>query len=92
LRFSSHDVMREPDGVFTAIAAVLEERPRNHRGSPPPSPTLPARGRVPAGEYGKIEPNFTSPLAGEVAKLEAKPRSAARRGGAAPSKPADSRD
>ena len=71
LRFASEDVMHEPDGVFAAIAAVLQDRPRNHRGSPPPSPTLPARGRVSAGDLGEIEPedlSGTSPLAGEVGR------------------------
>jgi hypothetical protein len=39
----------------------------------PPSPTLPARGRVPAGEWGKTTTqalNGTSPLAGEVGRGE----------------------
>jgi very-short-patch-repair endonuclease len=80
LRFSSWDVMHEPDGVLTAVATGLEGRPRNHRGSSPPSPTLPARGRVHAGGRGTMEPQSpdrTSPLAGEVG-----------RGGATRSKPA----
>jgi hypothetical protein len=39
----------------------------------PPSPPLPARGRVPAGEWGKTTTqalNGTSPLAGEVGRGE----------------------
>ena len=78
LRFSNHDVMTNADGVFLTIEQALQGRPRNHRGSPPPSPTLPAGGRVPAGSRGTISPasqGGTSPLAGE-----------AGRGGAAASK------
>jgi very-short-patch-repair endonuclease len=57
LRFSSRDVMEEPDGVFTTIAEALKSRPRNHRGVSPPLPASPARGEVPSGSLGTIAPN-----------------------------------
>jgi very-short-patch-repair endonuclease len=68
LRLANRDVLSEPEGVYATIEAALVGRPTNYRGSPPPSPTLPARGRVPAGGKGIIEPNEpdgTSPVAGE---------------------------
>lgn len=71
LRFSNHDVMTNADGVFRTIELALQGRPKSHRGAPPPSPTLPARGRVPAGSRGSFVPhpqNNTSPLAGEAGR------------------------
>ena len=41
LRFGNVDVLRHPDGVFDIIAHALADRV-----AAPPSPTLPARGRV----------------------------------------------
>ena len=52
LRFSSEDVMRRGQAVGDAILAALSERPPRHRGSAPPSPSLPARGRGPSGAKG----------------------------------------
>jgi len=57
LRFSNGDVSTNGHSVYRTIETALAARPRNHRGSPPPSPaalrtggpsfaTLPARGRV----------------------------------------------
>jgi very-short-patch-repair endonuclease len=42
LRFTNLDVMRNGDGVLEVIASALTDR-----SAAPPSPTLPARGRVP---------------------------------------------
>jgi hypothetical protein len=89
-------VMRNEEGVCRMVAAGLDGKPRNHRGSSPPSraalgpagpssATLPARGRVDTGEMGNVESQTqapTFPLAGEVAQLGPQDRSAARRGGA----------
>jgi very-short-patch-repair endonuclease len=66
LRFTNGDVRDNPDGVFLVVSNALADRPRNVRGTP--SPSLPAGGRVPAGDSGGIAPNTpngTSPLAGE---------------------------
>jgi very-short-patch-repair endonuclease len=73
LRLTNDDVMTNPEGVYTVISDILATRPTNQRASPP-SPTLPARGRVPAGGFGTdLATNSigTSPLAGEVGRGEA---------------------
>ena len=97
LRFFGQDVMDNEGGVGEVILAALVGRPRNHRGSPPPSQaplappdqvrgrssaTLPATGE--GGARGTIAPHPTLPLAGRVAKLGPKARSAARQGGGEP--------
>jgi len=70
LRLTNDDVMSNPEGVYTVISDTLASRPTNQRAAPP-SPTLPAGGRVPAGGFG-IDPATntigTSPLAGEVGR------------------------
>ena len=68
LRVSNQDVLRNPEGVHRVIEDILASRSPRERGSAPPSPSLPARGRVPAGGRGN-QPNITSlsdtlPLAG----------------------------
>ncbi|MBL8594288.1 MAG: endonuclease domain-containing protein [Devosia sp.] len=66
LRLTNDDVMDNPEGVYTVISDILATRPTNQRASPP-SPTLPARGRVPAGDFGADPATTsigTSPLAG----------------------------
>lgn len=93
LRFFAGDVLGNEVGVGETILAALIGKPRNHRGSAPPSQvalgrfapsstTLPASGE--GGEGGTIAPQLTLPLAGRVAKLAAKPPSAAREGGEEP--------
>ena len=93
LRFFAYDVLDNPVGVGDMILAALAGRPKNHRGSSPPSlvplarsarssTTLPATGEGEAS--GKIAPQPTLPLAGRVASLAAKPRSKAREGGGKP--------
>ena len=70
LRFTNDDVMTNPEGVFTVISNVLATRPTSQRAATP-SPTLPARGRVPASGGSTFVPraqNGTSPLAGEVGR------------------------
>jgi very-short-patch-repair endonuclease len=68
LRFASEDVMRNEEGVCAMITAALDGKPRNHRGSSPPSlaalgpvspssATLPARGRVGDGSHDDNEDN-----------------------------------
>jgi very-short-patch-repair endonuclease len=73
LRLTNDDVVHNPEGVFTVISSILATCPTNRRTAPP-SPTLPARGRVPAGVLvtdAAISLIGTSPLAGEVGRGEA---------------------
>lgn len=51
LRFSNAEVMQNPEGVFHVIGDRLQglESDRRRRT---PSPSLPARGRVPGGDLG----------------------------------------
>ena len=74
LRLTNDDVLTNPEGTYTVIADALSARRTGHRTAPP-SPTLPARGRVPAGAKG-TDPDTnaidTSPLAGEVGRGEAR--------------------
>ncbi len=60
LRFSNHEVMCEAEGVYTAIAAALQGRPRSHRRTAPPLPPSPARGEVSSGSGGNIEPRLAT--------------------------------
>lgn len=64
LRFSNYDIRSNGDGVFTAIAAALEGRTRNHRGARTPLPSSPARGEV--SEAPSPHFSATLPLAGRA--------------------------
>jgi very-short-patch-repair endonuclease len=66
LRFFAFDVLDSEHGVGEAILAALAGRPRNYRGSPPPSrvplgrfapssTTLPAKGEGDSGASGNAE-------------------------------------
>jgi hypothetical protein len=90
VRFTNRDVLDSTEGVYLAIERALAQKEPRHRGSSPPSPALPARGRVPAGDKGAIEPetrSLTLTLAGRVGKLGPQVRSGAGEGGATRSGP-----
>ncbi len=61
LRLPSDEVMRNADGTYALIAATLEGRPRNRRGSATPLPSSPARGEV--SEASSTNLSATLPLA-----------------------------
>jgi len=54
LRFWNNDVMGNPDGVYLTVQLELEALAM---GVPPPTPSLPARGRESPGSFGGIETN-----------------------------------
>lgn len=74
LRVFAGDILNDEAGVGEAILMAVEGRPKNHRGSPPPSPaalardarsfaTLPAGGE--GGARGNIVPQTNLPARGE---------------------------
>jgi very-short-patch-repair endonuclease len=106
LRFFAYDVLDNGAGVGEMTLAALDGKPRNYRGSPPPSraalgrsapssATLPAKGEGDTSARGTMrqEPqNPPSPSAGRVAQLAAQPPSEAREGGEEPRSPAKKPD
>ena len=54
LRFTNRDVLHKAEGVFTMVETALAAR--SPRRGAPPSPTLPAGGRVPPGGRNTMVP------------------------------------
>lgn len=51
LRFSNEDVLTNPEGVYAALVAALEDRTGNRRANPPPQPS-PQGGGCPPMQAG----------------------------------------